>query len=295
MVFGRWDRHNRCDAIAGAGGVGGRGAMPAVAELSSAHNARDGTSIRFFASERCDDQTISRVAAAVVGPVEGQQQRTRNWHGSENRTRGGVPALTDCVVLAILVACVAGAIATVRPSHTGATARCQPIRYAIVGAPPAYVIDQFGVATAEITERTRIPFVPAPASTAQLVVSWDPHLTSPWPANELPAGSEVPHLLGSARGAWSVNGERRTFVAGHVALDANKQWEIGIHRDDSLASVMVHELGHVIGVAHASEPASFMYRVAEGDEPSWTATDREELAAVGSSAGCSRGERREVK
>jgi hypothetical protein len=98
---------------------------------------------------------------------------------------------------------------------------------------------------------------------------------------------DTARALGYGESRWeNRKGGGRRLAAGLVEVDATAKWPFGIDRRDGLAAVFAHELGHVAGLAHNADPASFMYPVTSRQAPRWTATDRQQLVLAGQQAGC---------
>ncbi len=106
--------------------------------------------------------------------------------------------------------------------------------------------------------------------------------------------AEVPELAGAVVGlggsaAVSVGGPR-VFVTGAVALDA--EWAAGAARTstgrDLLLDVVLHEIGHVVGLDHVDDPGELMHSelLAPGDSgrDGLGPGDRAGLAALGAGA-----------
>ncbi len=99
---------------------------------------------------------------------------------------------------------------------------------------------------------------------------------------------EVPALAGDVAGvggaeARSVTSDRLVYVTGMVALDRDAFAAMG-ERPGGAAlqrAVVEHELGHVLGLGHADDPAQLMYAETTGQRR-LAAGDREGLAVLGS-------------
>lgn len=79
--------------------------------------------------------------------------------------------------------------------------------------------------------------------------------------------AEVPQLAGGVAGiggsVWVDDGSgRRHYVTGGVTLDSGAFAELG-HRVDAEAeeeAIVLHEFGHLVGLAHVDDPGELMYR-----------------------------------
>jgi hypothetical protein len=79
------------------------------------------------------------------------------------------------------------------------------------------------------------------------------------------------------------------YVSGLVVVDAEAGLPIGFDQRYSDGLVLMHELGHLIGLAHVSDPNELMYtsqRVAGNPIDDWGPGDREGLRELGRDAGC---------
>ena len=162
---------------------------------------------------------------------------------------------------------------------------CEPITYAFQGSPPARAVAEFSLATQEIHRRSGLLFEEGAAATSKLLVTWSDRgvagVASPVVSEDVRTT-----LLGVGWGSWrSVEGGRE-LVAAAIDVDGTASWPLGVDRGDGLAAVFIHELGHVIGLAHSPDPTSFMYRILGARAPRWTAHDLEELARAGGASGC---------
>jgi hypothetical protein len=76
---------------------------------------------------------------------------------------------------------------------------------------------------------------------------------------------DVPDLKGSVDGlggsAWIERGGRRTYVTGQVALDRDSfnQMVVGNDGPARAQAVVMHELGHILGLNHVSDSRQLMY------------------------------------
>lgn len=106
---------------------------------------------------------------------------------------------------------------------------------------------------------------------APLVIAW--------------ASAEETALLGrSTELAFGANestarsGTVSTYVAGVVVIDATATTGLDV---PSRRMLLLHELSHVIGLAHSHDPASYMYPVADASHQQITVADIDHLAALG--------------
>ena len=152
---------------------------------------------------------------------------------------------------------------------------CRPIHYVVSGNVPAGQETVVSSVVAEVSRLTGLQFV-YDGRTTELAGSgqrqpyqpsrygrrWAPVLVS-WtdPAR-------VPKLFGSVIGlgggaAVSLNGSPQTYVSGIVYLDAPQfradAAKSGTQQRAILRATVLHEFGHLLGLAHVSDPAAIMY------------------------------------
>jgi hypothetical protein len=97
---------------------------------------------------------------------------------------------------------------------------------------------------------------------------------------------EVPQLKGSVEGvggsAYVERGGRRTYVTGQVALDrdAFNQTVVGVNGPARAKAVVMHELGHIVGLNHVSDTRQLMSPSGNSSHE-LAAGDRHGLAVLG--------------
>jgi hypothetical protein len=171
---------------------------------------------------------------------------------------------------------------------------CRPVHYVVSGSAPAGAEGMLEEAVATISAATGLRFV-ADGPTDEVAGAasrdsyqpdrygkrWAPLLVA-WATPEddadlggLTAGMGGPSMMGLAGGP-------QVYVSGVVTLDA-PQFAEGLARGDGavMRAVLIHELGHAMGLAHHNDPAQVMFA-----EASFTTTelgdgDRRGLAALG--------------
>ncbi|MBW6438708.1 matrixin family metalloprotease [Actinoplanes hulinensis] len=129
-----------------------------------------------------------------------------------------------------------------------------------------------------------------PAGT-EIVIAWaTPGKHSTW----LPARSRS---LGMGGGSWqtaytSSGGSALMMVQGAVVLNATglkgMSRGFGAHRGGTTGAVLMHEIGHAIGLAHPKQDdrSQIMYHTVTSKKAVWGAGDLAGLRKVGKSAGC---------
>jgi hypothetical protein len=85
----------------------------------------------------------------------------------------------------------------------------------------------------------------------------------------------------------------REWVSGVVAMDAGEPLPAGFGERYSRGVILMHELGHVMGLAHVGAPDELMWSPDASQDPvpdlsqsDWGPGDLEGLRALGRAAGC---------
>lgn len=171
-----------------------------------------------------------------------------------------------------------------------ASTACEPITFAVAGSPPAFVGAELELAMQEIHARTGLVFERESESGAarrpKLLVSWSVGETSRPVSALIVADRSTTGRLGYGAGRWREAEGDRELLEAAVEINGNRSWRRGLEASDALAAVFVHELGHVVGLSHNPDPASFMHHQAGGEARSWTEADAAQLAQLGRQAGC---------
>ena len=80
---------------------------------------------------------------------------------------------------------------------------------------------------------------------------------------------------------------RYSYVSGIVAINADYEAPPGFASTTDHGSLVLHELGHLVGLGHVSSPEEVMYPEADAKSPTdWSAGDRLGLALLGRTSGC---------
>jgi len=116
---------------------------------------------------------------------------------------------------------------------------------------------------------------------AELVVAW-----APKSATNLLTGSEA----GSGTASWSANSRSQLrIVEGAVVLRTGVALLSGFHAGESVGTLLLHELGHAVGLGHVGFRSQVMYPVIGSWSPAgYGSGDATGLHLVGRAAGCFR-------
>ena len=174
---------------------------------------------------------------------------------------------------------------------------CRPIHYVVSGTAPVGAADVVDSALAEVTRLTGFRFVAdgatdetaradrAPYQPDRYGHRWAPVLIA-WTT---PA--DVPKLAGATIGLGGADGVRwggsdSTYVSGIVYLDKPQfdaelaQAPRGRHARAELRAVVLHEVGHLLGLAHVTDPNAIMYPESQLSVTDYSAGDLRGLHAL---------------
>ena len=172
---------------------------------------------------------------------------------------------------------------------------CQAISYRVNPAGmPAGALSDVKEAVRRVSEASGLRFVYAgtttylpyrkgakPAANGQLTVAWaTPRVVPMLAGNQLGFGGYGPGL---DRGEWE------QILEGYVVLDSTAKLPGGFAgggRQSTRGSLLLHELGHAIGLDHVTDKRQVMYPVILPQAAQYASGDLRGLAAVGASQGC---------
>lgn len=183
---------------------------------------------------------------------------------------------------------------------SGAPARynpCAPIRYTVnLSHAPAGALEDVHGAFARLAAATGLQFeyvgetsqVPTESWYASGSGSAYPPVNVAWVK---PGESSLLTSGASGNGGsdFLSTGSGKVFVTGSVVLNAdhNDMYQAGFGDGMTRGNLLVHELGHVLGLGHAPAPGAVMYGQISSSTPGELAAgDLAGLASLGSSAGC---------
>lgn len=117
-------------------------------------------------------------------------------------------------------------------------------------------------------------------SWAPVLIAWAPPGQTDLLTDAKAEAVTVPIAVDSASGTGGAS-----LVSAEVVLNANRQLAVGFGPGPSEGEVLMHELGHVVGLGHVSSQQDAMYPSVRGIA-AYGAGDLAGFAAVGRSAGC---------
>ena len=173
---------------------------------------------------------------------------------------------------------------------------CRPIHYVVnpAGAPPdgAALIRS---AIARVQTATGLHFVSDGTTTEIPNTDREAYLPERYPGRWAPVliawsnENAYPELAGYIAGVgaplqWSSEGAQLVYVSGQVVLDARDLSVKAIPHRSEARAIILHELGHLVGLAHTSDRGQLMFSEAEFNVADYAQGDRHGLAELGTQA-----------
>lgn len=173
---------------------------------------------------------------------------------------------------------------------------CEPVRWVLdADEAPERAREALSLAMARITAVSGIEFefvghtdelprsdrslLAADGTWAPVLISWVPGDSIDLPLSDLERGVAVPVAVREDG--------RRVFVTGQVVLNADKTLlPMFEDRHASWGAVLIHELGHLLGLDHVDDPSQLMAPTPGFGEVVLGEGDKAGLRAVGAEQGC---------
>jgi hypothetical protein len=227
-----------------------------------------GGSLEIRPSQREVDRDFMRITAGLR--LELPHDRASDAATSRNRA---------WVIVALLVALVSVVSVRIAVAARPASATaCAPLRFVVdpagapVGVEPT-VVGAFQRLTAATGLRAR-GGVGGRVDENTVVVKWID-------GRRLVALAAQPDAVGFTE---ATKGPR---LSGAVYLRADARLPVGFADRRTWGAVLMHELGHLVGLRHSTDPGEVMYAHVGAGPAVWGPTDRAQLAAAGRRLGCS--------
>lgn len=189
-----------------------------------------------------------------------------------------------CRLLVVISCCAAFGAARAMAAEKG----CDEIVFEIDGSAPDLLETEFAAAREEIRSRSGIVIRPRSSvgdeAGGRLVLRWSEQPLPPSATAEATGLALRP--LARSRAVWREDGARPGLVSATIVVDGTWPWTGGLGAGDTLASALVHELGHVLGVEHSPDSTSYMFAVTSPTPREWTEHDLAQLQRLAVDLGC---------
>jgi len=135
---------------------------------------------------------------------------------------------------------------------------------------------------------TEVPMANRPAVQSRYGSSWAPVIIA-WAhsgqSDLLPGGSTI----GEGGSSWVSQGGPKVFITGEAVVDADTTANLpaSFGSGASIGELLLHELGHVMGLGHSTDPNQIMYpTLLPMSSAAYGAGDLNGLSHLGRAAGC---------
>lgn len=151
---------------------------------------------------------------------------------------------------------------------------CPPVRVMVDSAhAPANALDLVAEASARVTSASAIPIV----VDARVDPPRGDYITVRW----RPLAPATPVRLGVSSARLTSRG-----ATGTITLNTDRALEPSFSSRKSTGAILMHEIGHAIGLGHSPDPADVMFPQVQSGPLSWGPGDLTTLAAAGAARGC---------
>jgi hypothetical protein len=133
--------------------------------------------------------------------------------------------------------------------------------------------------TGEVPSLTRSAFIPDVYGERwpPLLIGWIPQ--DPSVFREHDVGAAASDVVENSSGEL-------VYVTGTISLNADRELSSGFSAGRTWGKVVLHELGHILGLDHVDDPTQVMHASLVSSPARWGTGDEAGLRAVGRSAGC---------
>jgi len=131
-------------------------------------------------------------------------------------------------------------------------------------------------------ETAELPGVDRPTTQGK---RWAPVLVA-WVRGDGTSGEVGPDAYGVTRTLAVAHGGHASIVTAQIAINAEAGLRPGFGAGQTTGEVLLHELGHAVGLGHVADPGQVMNPTATNFPARFGSGDLAGLAAVGRPAGC---------